>query len=335
MRDRRRKKRGKRKPNWSRRRPGRPKKKRWQPPRIGRSNYDRFRADEVMVIVREIRDIVDRERIHEKKPGGRGKPPAKKRDVLKCLLFLESICCVIQKSPSVLEFYKDILGLTKIPKPRTLYDYRAKPSLMETLKRLQKAAAEPAWSQEEMAALDATGNPHSKGKTWSYDKTDPGKYRDYDKAHYVVGVKTCVIPVTKVTRGSWSELPEFGSLLATATAGANISAALADSGFVANENYEAAHDLGITPYIKPKDNAVFHPHPSNDYQRAVYYATRFPERFKDIYRWRTKAECAIHAKKAAFGDIIRGKLRSSRKNQEICRDIVHNLRMNVMTRYGE
>jgi hypothetical protein len=305
------------------------------PPRIGRPNYDRFRANEHMAVATEIRDLVDKERIHEKRPGGRGRPPAKKRDVIKCLLFLELARCVVPKSPSVLLVYKDILGITAIPAPRTLYEYRAMPSIAGTLRRLQKTAGRELWLQETMAAFDGTGNPRSKGKTWSYDKTDAGKFRDYDKAHYVVGVKSCVIPVAKVTRGSWSEIPEFGPLLTEAVSEGNIQVVLADSGLVAVENYEVPHRLGITPYIKPKDNAVFRPHPSNDYERAVYFATRFPERFKDRYRWRTKAECANHAKKAAFGDIIRGRLPSSRRNQEYCRLIVHNLRMTVMARYGE
>lgn len=324
----------KRKPNWSRRKPGRPKKKRWMPPRIGRSNYDRFRADEFVAVANDIRDIVDKERIHEKRPGGRGKPPAKKRDIIKCLLFLEQMRCVIPKSTSLLYANRDILGLENIPAPRTLYDYRAMPSTSSTLKRLQWMSARPLWLREDAAAIDATGNPHSNGGNWRRDKTDPNKFREYDKTHYVVGVKSCVIPVTKVTRGSWSEIPEFEPLLTEAAAEGNIKTAIADSGLVAIENYEASRNLGATPYIKPKDNAVFRPHPSNAYERAVYFATKFPERFKEEYRWRTKAECAIHAKKAAFGDIIRGRLPSSRRNQELCRDIVHNLRMVAMARYG-
>ena len=42
----------------------------------------------------------------------------------------------------------------------------------------------------------------AKGKMWRADRADPKKYREYDKAHYIVGVKSLVIPYTKVTRGT-------------------------------------------------------------------------------------------------------------------------------------
>lgn len=322
------------KPNWARRKRGRPKKKRWQPPKIGRPKYDQFRANEHREVAERIRTLVDNERIHEKQPGVVGRPPAKKRDVIKCLLFLESVKCVPQKSPSLLFIYKDILGLEKIPAPRTLYGYRADISITQTLQRLQFASASELWQKEKMAATDGTGNPHSRGKTWSNDRLNSDKYREYDKAHYIVGVNSLVIPVSKVTRGTWSEIPEFEHLVRNAIPGSNVNAVAADSGLVAVENYETARELGVTPYIKPKDNAVFQAHPSNAYEKMVNFATKFPDRFNSVYRWRVKAECAINAKKNACGDIIRGRLPSSRRNQEICRTIVHNLRMTIMDRYG-
>lgn len=325
----------KKKPNWARRKPGRPKKKKSMPPRIGRAKYDKFRGDEIVVVAREIRELVDKERIHEKRPGGRGRPPADKRDIIKCLLFLELLKCVIQKSPSILKLHAGLLGLTSVPAPRTLYNYRAKPGMTSTLQRLQFASAYACWLKETMAATDGTGNPHTGGKAWSNDRLDAREYRGYDKSHYIIGVKSLVIPVTKVTRGTWSEIPEFEYLVRGAVPGSGIKTVAADSGLVAVENYEVARELGVTPYIKPKDNAVFRPHPANAYERAVCFATRFPERFKETYRWRVKAESAIHAKKTACGDVLRGQFPSSRRNQEICRIIIHNLRMSVMASYGE
>ena len=321
------------KPNWARKKPG-PKKK-WMPPRIGRSNYDKFRADDVFLVAREIADFVDRERIHEKQPGGSGRPPMKKRDIIKSLLFLEHFNCNIQKSPSMLEMHKELLGLEKVPKPRTLYKYRAMPEMSGILERLQMKSAHELWIKERMAAADGTGNPRSKGKHWRKDKEDSKKYREYDKAHYMVGVRSLVIPYTRVTRGTWSDLAEFESLMQNAMPGSNVNQVLGDKGYVSINNCEVAAEYGATPYLMPKDNAVYHSHPSNQYKKMVHYATKFPRRFKDVYRFRVKVECAIHSKKNAFGDIIRGKTLTSRRNQEILRDIVHNFRMTVMDRHGE
>ena len=326
---------GKRKkPNWARKKPGPKKKKGWMPPRIGRPKYDKFRGDEVLHVAREIADFVDRERIHEKQPGGPGRPPIKKRDIIKSLLFLEQFRCCIQKSPSMLEMHKDLLRLVKIPKPRTLYKYRAMPEMSGILERLQKKSADELWEKERMAAADGTGNPRSKGKHWRKDREDSKKYREYDKAHYMVGVRSLVIPYTRVTRGTWSDLPEFEPLVRKTLPGSNVKQVLADKGYVSNENYEVATEYGATPYIMPKDNAVFHPHPSNQYQKTVHYATKCPKRFMDVYRYRVKVECAIHSKKSNFEEVKRGKTPSSRRNQEMLQDIVHNFRMTVMDRHG-
>ena len=302
-------------------------------PRVGRPKYDKFRANEVLHVAEEITDFVDRERIHEKRPGGPGRPPIKKRDIIKSLLFLTHFKCCIQKSPSMLEMHKNILKLEKIPKPRTLYKYRAMPEMSGILERLQYKSADELWIKEKVAATDGTGNGRSKGKHWRKDRNDSKKYREYDKAHYIVGVRSLVIPHTRVTRGTWSDLPEFEPLVQNTIPGSNIKQILADKGYVSNENYELAAVYGVTPYIKPKDNAVYRPHPSNQYEKMVHYATKFPERWKNVYRYRVKAECAIHSKKAAFGDIIRGKYPPSRRNQELLRDIVHNFRMTIMDRF--
>lgn len=322
------------KPNWAKKKPGRKKKKKWMEPRIGRSRYDQFRGDEVLHVSREIADFVDRERIHEKRLGCPGRPPMKKRDIIKSLLFLELFRCRIQKSPSMLEMHKDLLGLENIPKPRTLYKYRAMPEMSGILERLQKKSADELWEKEYMAATDGTGNPRSKGKHWRMDRDNSAKYREYDKAHYMVGVKSLVIPYTRVTRGTWSDLPEFEPLVRNTIPGSNIKQVLADKGYVSNDNYEVATECGATPYIMPKDNAVYRPHPSNHYQKMVHFATKFPKRFKDVYRYRVKVECAIHSKKNAFGEVFRGKSPSSRRNQELLQDIVHNFRMTVMDRHG-
>ena len=211
---------------------------------------------------------------------------------------------------------------------------RALPNMTGILERLLGKSAHELWIKETIAATDATGNPHCKGKNWRKDRDDFKKHRGYDKAHYIVGTRSLVIPHKRVTRGTWSDLPEFEPLVQNSVPGSNITQIVADSGYVDNSNYELAGEYGATPYIKPKDNAVFRPHPSNAYERMVHYATKFPKRWKDVYRFRVKAECAIHSKKATFGDIIRGKYPPSRRNQELLRDIVHNFRMTLMDRYG-
>ena len=323
---------GRNKPNWALRKRGRPRKK---IPRIGRSNYDEFRSNEILDVTWEIKRFIDRIRLREKPAGRRGRPPIKKRDILKSLLFIELMTCSIPRAPSLLLMHKEILGLDRIPAARTLYKYRAQMEMTKPLERLVYEAGKELFSEEEIAATDGTGHGRSKGKTWSGDRSNPMKYREYDMAHYLVGTKTNVILAARITRGTWHDSRQFKPLLDLEIPGTNLRAITADPGYISRDNYDLVEEMGFTPYIKPKNNAVFRPHPKNAYEKAVMFATRFPKRWHNTYRYRTKAECAIHSVKATFGDIIRGRHRTSRRNQVLCRVIVHNMRMTVMDRYGE
>ena len=71
----------------------------------------------------------------------------------------------------LLHIFKDTLGLEKVPRPRTPYQYRADPGITATLQRLQRTVAWELWMKERIAAMDPTGNPLAKGKAWSTDRT--------------------------------------------------------------------------------------------------------------------------------------------------------------------
>src|SRR3989304_792594 len=83
-------------------------------------------------------------------------------DVIKALVFLEYARCPITESTGVLMFYQAGLGMTKVPRPRTLWKYRAKRSMARILKELQREAGEEAWMKETIAGVDSTGISHYK-----------------------------------------------------------------------------------------------------------------------------------------------------------------------------
>jgi len=309
--------------------------KNWRPPRIGRSNYDSFRLHEVVEVIDEIKLLADMERFHERRKGKRGRRPARKRDILKSLLFLEKLKCPICESGGLLQIFKYTLGLNNVYKPRTLYKYRASPVMTVILEKLVMESALPEWVNEDMAGTDATGFPHSKGKTWIGDKSNPDKYREYDKVHAIMGLRSLVIPSVKITRGSWHDSTQFKYLVNNALPQGDIDAVAADSGYVSRNNYELVREHGATPYILPKENAVFRSQPTDSYEQTVLFSTRFPNRFHERYRFRTKCESAFNACKNATGEKLRGRTPTSRRNEALCKIIVHNIRMVVMCRYAE
>ena len=74
--------------------------------------------------------------------------------------------------------------------------------------------------------------------------------------------------------------------------------------------------------------------PDGDYEKMVLFGRHFPNRWHEVYRWRTKAEANFHAIKAAMVEGVRGRTMNSRRNQVLSRCVVHNLRMTILDRYG-
>jgi hypothetical protein len=228
-----------------------------------------------------IRLLIENERIHEKEPGGPGRPPKKRRDMLKCHLLLEMMGYPAEEFPGLYALCGDVLALKSAPPaPRTIRKYRADGGLTGTLERLVTASARELLPHEKFVAADASGFSRSVGKAWSANRKNPVMYRQYEKLHLLVGTKTLVILAARVTRGTWHDSPEFDAMVRMVVPGTGIRAVLADPGYVAVRNYEVVKECGATAYIRPKDNARFRPHPKNAYEGAVLYATRFPERWK-------------------------------------------------------
>ena len=116
-----------------------PEKPKWRPPRVGRPNYDRFRAEELPTVITEIRIFADSMRIHEKAPGEKGgRPPASRRDLLKSLLFLEKARAPIPESNGWLPEFHDLRGPEHVCCLRTLYKYRSDPGITQLLDRAIK-----------------------------------------------------------------------------------------------------------------------------------------------------------------------------------------------------
>ncbi len=301
---------------------------------MGRPNYDRFRAGELPEVVRRIRLLVDAMRVHEKAPGGPGHPPALRRDLLKSFLFLEKARVPVLESKGWLTEFKDALGLEHIYAVRTLYKYRAQRGFTKLLERALTASARPLWPKEEVAAIDSSGVPKLKGQNWSDDREKPERHELYDKAHLLIGTKTCVIAAARVTFGTWHDAPQFVELVRAVPSWKHQKALTADAANMSRKNYAAVRALDVTPYIDPRENAVLRAHPQDAYEAMVSFQRHFPNRWHEVYRWRTKAESNFHAIKTAMVEGVRGRTMNSRRNQVLSRCVVHNLRMAILDSYA-
>ena len=72
----------------------------------------------------------------------------------------------------------------------------------------------------------------------------------------------------------------------------------------------------------PSCSQVIHPR-----KRMTRFALQFPNRFGARYHRRSAAESRFKTEKALFGDRLRCRRPTSRRNEVLAREIVHNVRL--------
>lgn len=102
---------------------------------------------------------------------------------------------------------------------------------------------------------------------------------------------------------------------------------LGDKAYWTRANCQASQDAGLQPYFQPKANARWRKFPSDVFERMTRYALNFPNRFQEVYRRRCTAESRFATVKQLFGDRLRCRDRTSRRNSVLAREIVHNVRL--------
>ena len=116
-------------------------------------------------------------------------------------------------------------------------------------------SAIPLIGLEDRCAIDSTGLRTTRFNYYRQEKYNPSRENAWLKMHALVGVKTHVIPVLEVTSGTVSDSPQFPVLLKRAIAnGFHFKEVYADKGYQARDNFNAADQLEIVPFIPFKRN---------------------------------------------------------------------------------
>ena len=116
---------------------------------------------------------------------------------------------------------------------------------------------------------------------------------------------------------NWNNLPDNVTPLKS----------LADSAYTSNDILQLVRESGAIPYHGVKKNAVCKKHPKTSYDKLVYFARHFPEKFNDVYCMRGLVETVFSMIDARFGYRIRCRSDIGRKNEVHAKFASHNLRM--------
>ena len=289
------------------------------------SQYNHWQSQEVLLACHALRVLIESSTIHDWQRQN-GRPRVPRRVIVLCLLVKAYFNVSYRRLHGLLVLLREPLGLDKVPHFNTVAKYGRSPGMTNTLERLLAETAHPFWLVEKVLSVDATGLILQGSGAWRANKRDDAP-RDFAKIHVLSGAKTRATLAIRTTRGTRHDSTQFKPLVERVPDDAAAERITADTAYWNRDGCRVAKDAGLTPYFKPKKNARFWKWPKDDFEKMNRFAHQFPNRFAAVYHQRSTSESRNATEKLLFGDRVRSRLPVARRNEVLCREVVHNVRL--------
>ena len=260
----------------------------------------------------------------------------KMKSIIQCLLIWRKFPNLsVRRARGLLLLLKKF-GVISIHVPcfKTLSNYNENNALQTILGNLLEESSKPLSTIENDFATDMTGIRTTLFSSWfSIRAKKEIKRRDHVRAHLTAGVKSMTVPAVDVLMNEGKDNIIMRNHIDRVAADFKINDWLGDTKYWCKENCKKVAEKNGTPYFKCKTgktawNGKQDGYPS--WKEMNEESNEHPRRYKRHYRFRVKAECAIHSKKSIHGDKVYSRLPSARINEETLRWINHNV--NVLNR---
>lgn len=202
--------------------------------------------------------------------------------------------------------------------------YLEKDELTPVLHGLVTRSALPLRAVEVDFAIDSTGFTTSRFHRW-YDHKYGAVRQSHDwvKAHFATGVKTNVVTGVRILDRDAGDSPQFVPLVQQTAETFRISEVSGDKAYSSVANLGVVAELGGTPFVAFKNNAL--PDRGGVWEKMLAYYLYRRDEFLGHYHKRSNAESTVHMIKSKFRDHVRSKTDTAMKNQVLCKFICHNL----------
>lgn len=221
-----------------------------------------------------------------------------------------------------------------IPCFKTLSNYNEKNSLQPILDKLMEESSKPLSVIEHDFATDMTGIRTTLFTSWfSLRAKKTIIWRDHLRDHLTAGIKSMIVPAINIKMKEGGDSVIMREHVDNVRENFKVHDWLGDTKYWSKKNCDKVDDIGGMPYFKGKIGKTAwngRMGGSLPWKKMNEEASKHPRLFKKHYRFRVKAECTIHSKKAIHGDKVYSKLSSARVNEETLRWINHNI--NVLNR---
>lgn len=221
-----------------------------------------------------------------------------------------------------------------IPCFKTLSNYNERNELQIILERLIDESSKPLSLIEHDFATDMTGIRTTLFSSWfSLRAKKKIRRRDHLRDHITAGIKSMVVPAVDIRMKEGEDNIIMREHVDKTFENFRINDWMGDTKYWCKENCKKLHEVGANPYFKCKVGKTAwngKQDGSPSWKKMNKESEEHPRRYKKHYRFRVKAECTIHSKKALLGDKVYSRLPSARRNEETLRWINHNI--NVLNR---
>ncbi len=151
------------------------------------------------------------------------------------------------------------------------------------------------------------------------------------KVHIMTGVLTNCVTAIEILDQYAHDGPIFPPLVKATATGFKIEEVSGDKAYGTIENYEAAEQVGATPYIAFKTNATGWSGGLWAKMHAMF--TLRKEEFLRHYHLRSNVESTFSMVKRKFGDSVRSKTETAMKNEVLAKFVCHNIACCIQSAY--
>ncbi len=219
--------------------------------------------------------------------------------------------------------------ISRVPHFNSVSNYMANPTLTPILKDLVIESSLPLRGLESDFAIDASGFTTSRFMKWLNEKhgvAASGNYREWVKAHVVVGTRTNIVAAIEVTDWKVGDAAQFAPLMRATAKEFDVAEVSADRAYLTKSNLALMDELKVTPFIPFKSNSRAVPKQENTAWARMY--RRFmadPETFLSHYHKRSNVETTFSMIKSKFGDGLMSKSPEAQTNEVLCKVLCHNI----------
>jgi transposase len=293
--------------------------------------YTKGQTEEMRLVDSLLRELVDEVSDFPRMPGLPGPAPTSIRDDLYCAILKVYSGLSGRRACGVFANVADRGLLSRAPSFAVASNLLTRPEVTPILYRLLSLSAMPLNGLEErgVVAPDSTGVQTTSFGGWREDKHGEKRQKRWLKVHAMVGTKTHVIIRALVGEANSSDSPQFEPLLrGTFEDGFHPTVIVADKGYLSQDNYRLAADLGIQAYIPFKLNSRSRRRGANSssaWRKAFYLFQANREEFDRNYHKRSNVESVFSALKRKFGENVRSRKPVAQVNEILCKLIAYNL----------